>query len=186
MNRQKGDFCVVCESKTKYKCITCLIRCCNRCSIYEENEEVERWHIGMCAGYCNGCDMLKSNGIDDPKTGALQEESDKTISRRDVRESQLSEEIRLILDIFVNVNMRIHCNNSKCLFESVIRMCLPYYLPPTKKELHICSLASQCFVYLVPLKIDTLGNKARETRMTRLGEPLTKINETSQPGIKLD
>ena len=85
---------------------TCLIPCCNRCSVYEENEEVEQLRLGMCVGYCNGCDMLKSNGNDDLKAGALQEESDKTISKRDVRESQLSEETRLILDIFIDVNYK--------------------------------------------------------------------------------
>ena len=30
---------------------------CNRCAVFEEDEEVKGWRAGISVGYCNGCDL---------------------------------------------------------------------------------------------------------------------------------
>ena len=35
----------------------CSDATCNRCVVFEEDEEVKGWRAGISVGYCNGCDL---------------------------------------------------------------------------------------------------------------------------------
>ena len=35
------EMCCSCFIKTKYKCLRCELRTCNKCSMFEENEDIE-------------------------------------------------------------------------------------------------------------------------------------------------
>ena len=37
---------------TKYKCLRCELTICNKCSVFEENEDVEGWTAGKSVAYC--------------------------------------------------------------------------------------------------------------------------------------
>ena len=58
-SRGDVDYCFSCEEITKYRCLTCSMPACNRCTVFEEDEEVEGWRAGMCVAYCNACHMAK-------------------------------------------------------------------------------------------------------------------------------
>ena len=51
------DSCLCCGEITKYKCIACNLPVCNRCTVFEGNEETDGWCSGISVGYCNDCQM---------------------------------------------------------------------------------------------------------------------------------
>ena len=57
MEARGDEYCLCCEQITKYKCITCSAPVCNRCTVIEDDEEVDGWCAGMCVGYCNECEL---------------------------------------------------------------------------------------------------------------------------------
>ena len=40
------EMCYSCFMDTKYKCLRCELPICNKCSVFEENEDVEGWTAG--------------------------------------------------------------------------------------------------------------------------------------------
>ena len=50
------EMCFSCFMNTKYKCLRCELPICNKCSVFEENEDVEGWIAGKSAAYCEVCD----------------------------------------------------------------------------------------------------------------------------------
>lgn len=58
MDAQKnGSKCGFCKNITKYKCINCHSSACNKCTLFEENEEATGWQIGVSVGYCIDCQL---------------------------------------------------------------------------------------------------------------------------------
>ena len=45
-----------CFMNTKYKCLRCELPICNKCSVFEENKDVEGWTAGKSIAYCKACD----------------------------------------------------------------------------------------------------------------------------------
>ena len=41
---------------TKYKCLRCELPICNKCSVFELNENVEGYTAGKNVAYCEACD----------------------------------------------------------------------------------------------------------------------------------
>ena len=41
---------------TKYKCLRCELPICNKCSVFEVNEDVEGWTTIKNVAYCEACD----------------------------------------------------------------------------------------------------------------------------------
>ena len=52
------EMCHSCFMDTIYKCLTCELPICNKCSVlvFEENEDVERWTASKSVAYCEPCD----------------------------------------------------------------------------------------------------------------------------------
>ena len=50
------EMCHSCFMDTKYKCLRCELPICNKCSVFEENEDVERWTAGKSVAYREPCD----------------------------------------------------------------------------------------------------------------------------------
>ena len=50
------EMCCPCFMNTKYKCLRCELPICNKCSVFEENEDVEGWTAGKNVAYCEACD----------------------------------------------------------------------------------------------------------------------------------
>ena len=50
------EMCFSCFMNTKYKCLRCELPICNKCSVFEENEDVEGWTAGKSVAYCEVCD----------------------------------------------------------------------------------------------------------------------------------
>ena len=48
--------CNFCQKETKYKCITCNSPVCNRCSLFQDDEETIGWEAGVSVGYCPNCE----------------------------------------------------------------------------------------------------------------------------------
>ena len=55
---KKDDCCSVCNTQTNYKCIQCSGTVCNRCTVFEENEEVDGWQEMKSVGYSINCNEL--------------------------------------------------------------------------------------------------------------------------------
>ena len=51
----KIDFCSSCAKEIEYICSTCGVAVFNRCSIAEENDEVNGWRPARLVGYCIYC-----------------------------------------------------------------------------------------------------------------------------------
>ena len=47
--------CSSCFDSTKYSCIKCKIPICNKCSVFEEDEDFPGWLAGKSVGYCEPC-----------------------------------------------------------------------------------------------------------------------------------
>ena len=53
------EMCYSCFVDTKYKSLRCeLPSICNKCSLFEENEDVEGWTAGKSVAYCEACDRV--------------------------------------------------------------------------------------------------------------------------------
>ena len=50
------DMCFSCFATTKYSCIKCGHSVCNRCSVFQEDEETPGWVAGKSVGYCIPCE----------------------------------------------------------------------------------------------------------------------------------
>ena len=50
------DTCFSCFATTKYSCIKCGHSVCNRCSVFQEDEETPGWVAGKSVGYCIPCE----------------------------------------------------------------------------------------------------------------------------------
>ena len=48
--------CCSCFMDTKYECLRCKIPICNKCSVFEENEDGEGWGAGRSVAYCEASD----------------------------------------------------------------------------------------------------------------------------------
>ena len=49
------DMCSSCFADTKYVCIDCRMPICNKCSIFENDEETDGWTAGRSVGHCQPC-----------------------------------------------------------------------------------------------------------------------------------
>ena len=49
------NLCSVCFDQTNYICLICDMPICNKCSVYEYNEETKGWLMGISVGYCMAC-----------------------------------------------------------------------------------------------------------------------------------
>ena len=49
------DMCYSCFATTKYSCIKCAYPVCNRCSVFEDDEETPGWVAGKSVGFCFAC-----------------------------------------------------------------------------------------------------------------------------------
>ena len=52
-------FCSSCSDLTKYICIDCAVPICNKCSVFEKDEDIEGWQAGKSVGRCSTCDKLE-------------------------------------------------------------------------------------------------------------------------------
>ena len=50
------EMCFSCFMNTKYKRLRCELPICNKCSVFEENEDVEGRTAGKSVAYCEACD----------------------------------------------------------------------------------------------------------------------------------
>ena len=50
------EMCCSCFMDMKYECLRCNIPICNKCSVFEENEDVEEWRAGRSVAYCEASD----------------------------------------------------------------------------------------------------------------------------------
>ena len=56
------DTCSSCFDSTRYCCLHCQMAICNKCSVFEENEDTGGWVAGKSVSYCEPCSKeLKSN-----------------------------------------------------------------------------------------------------------------------------
>lgn len=53
------DMCSSCFANTKYVCIECRMPICNKCSIFENNEDTVGWTAGTSVGHCEPCFKAK-------------------------------------------------------------------------------------------------------------------------------
>lgn len=53
------NMCSSCFTNTKYVCIECRIPICNKCSIFEINEDTGGWTAGRSVGLCEPCFKAK-------------------------------------------------------------------------------------------------------------------------------
>ena len=51
----EDDMCSVCFSATKYSCLRCEIPICNKCSIFEQDEDHQGWVAGKRVAFCEPC-----------------------------------------------------------------------------------------------------------------------------------
>ena len=49
------DTCISCFATTKYNCLHCEMSICNKCSVFEDNEEAPGWTAGKSVGHCEAC-----------------------------------------------------------------------------------------------------------------------------------
>ena len=49
------DTCMSYFAITKYHCLHCEISICNKCSVFEDNEEAPGWTAGKSVGHCEAC-----------------------------------------------------------------------------------------------------------------------------------
>ena len=49
------DMCSSCFCSTKYTCLKCEMSICNKCSIFEANEDTPGWVAGKRVGFCEPC-----------------------------------------------------------------------------------------------------------------------------------
>ena len=56
---RREQHCSSCRDKTQHIDVYILYNSptCNRCAVFEEDEEVNGWRAGISVGYCNGCDL---------------------------------------------------------------------------------------------------------------------------------
>ena len=47
--------CMSCFDNTKYFCLICQDPICNKCSIFERDEQTSGWIAGKSVGYCDPC-----------------------------------------------------------------------------------------------------------------------------------
>ena len=47
--------CSSCFATTKYSCLHCAMPICNKCSVFENNEEASRWTASKLVGYREPC-----------------------------------------------------------------------------------------------------------------------------------
>ena len=52
-----GNLCTKCYRQTKYECIECENKICNRCSVPERDESVPGWVGGKAVAYCPLCSI---------------------------------------------------------------------------------------------------------------------------------
>ena len=52
------EMCFSCFMNTKYKCLRCELAICNKCSVFEENEDVEGWTAGKSVA-CNALYVMR-------------------------------------------------------------------------------------------------------------------------------
>ena len=49
------EMCCFCFMNPKYKCLRCDLPICNKCSVFEEKEDVEGWTAGKSVEYSEAC-----------------------------------------------------------------------------------------------------------------------------------
>ena len=50
-----SSLCISCLQLTSYSCISCPMVICNKCSVFESDEETEGWVAQKSVGYCRFC-----------------------------------------------------------------------------------------------------------------------------------
>ena len=65
MESAYAKVCCICSCSTKYRCISCQISLCNRCSIAELDETNAGWIPGQQVGYCTDCHHAAINVVDE-------------------------------------------------------------------------------------------------------------------------
>ena len=63
------DMCSSCFANTKYICIVCRIPICNKCSVFENNEDTDFWTAGKSVGHCELCFKAKKLPEEDSEGG---------------------------------------------------------------------------------------------------------------------
>ncbi|XP_065052177.1 uncharacterized protein LOC135681566 isoform X2 [Rhopilema esculentum] len=58
MESAYAKVCCICSRSTKYRCISCQVFVCNRCSIAELDETNASWIPGQQVGYCTDCHAI--------------------------------------------------------------------------------------------------------------------------------
>lgn len=53
------NMCSFCFINIKYVCIECRISICNKCFIFEINEDIGGWTVGRFVGFCELCFKVK-------------------------------------------------------------------------------------------------------------------------------
>lgn len=56
------NICSFCFATTKYSCLHCAMPICNKCSVFEDNEEASGWAAGKRVGYCEPCNEQLGRG----------------------------------------------------------------------------------------------------------------------------
>ena len=67
MESAYAKICCICSCSTKYRCISCQVSLCNRCSIAEIDEANAGWITGQQVGYCTDCHhaAINDNVVDE-------------------------------------------------------------------------------------------------------------------------
>ena len=60
MESAYAKVCLICSRSTKYRCISCKVFVCNRCSIAELDETNASWIPGQQVGYCTDCHAINN------------------------------------------------------------------------------------------------------------------------------
>ena len=79
-----GDLCTKCYRQTKYECIECEAKICNRCSVPERDESVPGWVGGKAVAYCPLCSIEEDDDEVEDELGDYQDQnSDPSLSENE-------------------------------------------------------------------------------------------------------